>query len=795
MKVPLRWLREFVDLPGDDPAAYAEVLSNLGLEVEAMETLQAPFCGVVVARVAEIRRHPEADKLGLVRLDTGSGEQEVVCGAWNFAEGDLVPLATVGATLDGGLEVGEREIRGVSSAGMICSEAELGLGEDAAGILVLEEDGFEVGSDLAACLPYPDVVYDLSITPNRSDAMSVYGVARDLAAFYRVPLATPQGEVEETGEPTTAKVVVEDSEGSPRFTVREIRNVEIGPSPLWMRLMLRDAGMRPISNVVDITNYVTLECGQPIHAYDMDLLDQETLVVRRARKGEKLTTLDGVERTLHPDDLVISGPKEALGLAGVMGGESSEVGEQTSRILLEVAHFSAPDVLLTGWRHGLRSEAQARNERGVDPQLPPLASARAARMMAELAGGEVAPGFVDVYPDPIEPARVSLPKGEPRRLLGIDLEPAEISDLLVRLGFTVEGEDPFQVAVPTYRPDVTRAADLVEELARLNGYDKIPSSLPRGPGEGLPVWEQRRRLVRRTMAGAGFHEIMSYSFVGRGEIEALGLPGDDPRRLMVAVRNPLSEEQGFLRSSLLPSVLGALRVNLARGRSDVAVFEVGRVFFPSDDEVPYQPQRLTFAAGGRRPGPLWQHGEVRRDARDAVGVWETLAEALGVDYTLGQAEETPFHPGRCGVVSADGSAIGVIGELHPRVASVFGIDERVALGDFDLDVLLKAPAPWVFHTPSSLPPVVFDLAFDLDQSVAASMLTGAIREAAGPGLERLEIFDVFSGPPLDQGRKSIAVRLTFRHRDRTLTDEELVPVREAIVESVAANLDGRLRGV
>jgi phenylalanyl-tRNA synthetase beta chain len=795
MKVPLRWLREFVDLPGDDPAVYAEVLSNLGLEVEAMETLQAPFCGVVVARVAEIRRHPEADKLGLVRLDTGSGEQEVVCGAWNFAEGDLVPLATVGATLDGGLEVGEREIRGVSSAGMICSEAELGLGEDAAGILVLEEDGFEVGSDLAACLPYPDVVYDLSITPNRSDAMSVYGVARDLAAFYRVPLATPQGEVEETGEPTTAKVVVEDSEGSPRFTVREIRNVEIGPSPLWMRLMLRDAGMRPISNVVDITNYVTLECGQPIHAYDMDLLDQETLVVRRARKGEKLTTLDGVERTLHPDDLVISGPKEALGLAGVMGGESSEVGEQTSRILLEVAHFSAPDVLLTGWRHGLRSEAQARNERGVDPQLPPLASARAARMMAELAGGEVAPGFVDVYPDPIEPARVSLPKGEPRRLLGIDLEPAEISDLLVRLGFTVEGEDPFQVAVPTYRPDVTRAADLVEELARLNGYDKIPSSLPRGPGEGLPVWEQRRRLVRRTMAGAGFHEIMSYSFVGRGEIEALGLPGDDPRRLMVAVRNPLSEEQGFLRSSLLPSVLGALRVNLARGRSDVAVFEVGRVFFPSDDEVPYQPQRLTFAAGGRRPGPLWQHGEVRRDARDAVGVWETLAEALGVDYTLEQAEETPFHPGRCGVVSADGSAIGVIGELHPRVASVFGIDERVALGDFDLDVLLKAPAPWVFHTPSSLPPVVFDLAFDLDQSVAASMLTGAIREAAGPGLERLEIFDVFSGPPLDQGRKSIAVRLTFRHRDRTLTDEELVPVREAIVESVAANLDGRLRGV
>ncbi len=793
MKVPLRWLRKYVDLPGDDATGYAEVLSNMGLEVEGVETVEVCFSGVVVARVLDIRRHPKADKLGLVRVDNGSGEQEVVCGAWNFEVGDLVPLAAVGAMLDGN-EVGERKIRGITSAGMICSEAELGLGEDASGILVLEEDDFAVGSDLAACLPYPDVVYDLSITPNRGDAMSVYGVARDLAAFYRSPLAPQQGEVEEAGEPTAARVVVEDPEGSPRFTAREIRSVGIGSSPLWMRLMLRDAGMRPINNVVDVTNYVTLEYGQPIHAYDMDLLDEETLVIRRARAGETLTTLDGVERSLHPDDLVIAGPDQVLGLAGVMGGESSEIGEATSRILLEVAHFCASDVLLTGWRHGLRSEAQMRNERGVDPQLPPLVSGRAAQMIAELAGGEVAPGFIDACAGPIAPARVLLPTGEVRRLLGIDLERTEISDLLTRLGFSVAGDGPFEVTVPTYRPDVTRPADLVEEVARLYGYDKIPSRLPQGPGEGLPVWERRRRLVRHTMAGAGFHEIMSYSFLGRAEIDALGLPESDRRRLMVAVRNPLSEEQGFMRSSLLPSILGALRTNQARGRSDVAVFEVGRVFFPSDDEVPFQPQRLSFAAVGRRPGPRWEHRETERDARDAVGVWETLATALGVGYTLEQGEEAPFHPGRCGIVSIDGSAVGAVGELHPSVAEASGVDGRVALGDFDLEVLLAERAPWTFHVPSPLPPVVFDLAFDLEESVSAAALMTAIGEAAGTDLERLELFDLFSGPPLDQGRKSIAVRLTFRHGVRTLTDDELVPVREAIVERVRTVLGGRLRG-
>ncbi|MBP1632947.1 MAG: phenylalanine--tRNA ligase subunit beta, partial [Acidobacteria bacterium] len=618
--ISLRWLREFADLP-DDGEEIARALSNLGHEVEGMQRVEAPFSGVVVARVLEVRPHPRADKLRLVRLDTGAGEQEVVCGAWNFEAGAVVPLSVVGSVLAGGLRVGEREIRGVLSRGMICSEAELGLSEESIGILVLGE-GFEVGADFAACLPYPDVLFEVTTTSNRPDAMSIYGLARDLAARFRVPLRPLSADVGPTGAPTRGRAVVEDPERCPRFTAREIRGLKIGPSPLWMRLRLRDAGVRPISNVVDVTNYVTLELGQPLHAFDLDLVAEETLVVRRARPKERLTTLDGVERRLSTDDLLITSPAGPLALAGIMGGESSEVRPETSRVFLEVAHFAPPGILFSGKRHGLRTEAGARFERGVDPALPPLASARAARLMADLAGGEVAGGFIDHYPRAIEPWVVELPRHEPARLLGEELGGARIEDLLTRLGFGVSGGDPWQVTVPTYRPDVTRAADLVEEIARLHGYDEFPSRLPKGVGEGLPTWERRRRLVRRALVGAGCYEVLAFPFQGQAEIDALGLPEGDRRRSPVRLRNPLSEEQAFLRTSLIPGLLQALRANLARGRADGAVFEMGRVFFPSDGDLPDQPQRVAFALTGRPPGPRWEGQPPERDARDAVGVWE-----------------------------------------------------------------------------------------------------------------------------------------------------------------------------
>jgi phenylalanyl-tRNA synthetase beta chain len=790
--ISLRWLREFADLP-DDGEEIAGALSNLGHEVEGMQRVLAPFSGVVVARVLEVRPHPRADRLRLARLETGTGEQEVVCGAWNFEAGAVVPLSVVGAVLAGGLVVGEREIRGVLSRGMICSEAELGIGDEAGGILVLGDE-YPVGVDLAGCLPYPDVLFEVTTTSNRPDAMSVYGLARDLAARYRVPLRHPSGEVGATGAPTTGRAVVEDAERCPRFTAREVRGLSMGPSPLWMRLRLRHAGVRPISNVVDVTNYVMLELGQPLHAFDLDLVPEETLVVRRARPRERLTTLDGIERRLSTEDLLIASPAGPLALAGIMGGESSEVRPETSRVFLEVAHFAAAGILFSGKRHGLRTEAGARFERGVDPALPPLASARAARLMADLAGGEVAGGFIDHYPTVIEPWTVALPRHEPARLLGAELGPERIEDLLGRLGFGVAGSDPWQVTVPTYRPDVTRPADLVEEIARLHGYDEFPSRLPKGVGEGLPSWERHRRLVRRVLVGAGCYEVLTFPFQGREEIDALGLPGEDPRRSPVRLRNPLGEKQAFLRTSLIPGLLQSLQANAARGRGDVAIFEMGRVFFPSSGDLPDQPQRVSFALIGRAPGPRWEGETMERDARDAVGIWEVLAAGLGLEYRLEQAAEPAFHPGRCARVVAGGVVVGVVGELHPAVVARFDLAGRVAVGDLDLDGLAEVVPPRQFSTPSPYPPVVFDLAFDLGEEIPAAALLSKVRAGAGPMLERVEIFDLFRGPPLGEGRKSLAIRLTFRDPQRTLTDEDLVPVRGRIIEGVGAALGGRLRG-
>jgi phenylalanyl-tRNA synthetase beta chain len=789
-----RWLREFVALPDLAPEEFAEVFSNLGLEVEGVQRVAADFSGVIVSRVESIRVHPAAERLRLATVDTGGGLQEVVCGAWNFEAGALVPLATVGSRLAGGLEVGEREIRGVLSRGMICSEAELGIGEDASGILVLEEGFAPPGSDFAAALPYPDVLYDLAITPNRSDAMSIYGVARDLAAFFDVPIAPLEAGVTPTGPPTRARVRIEAPDLCPRFTAREISGITIGPSPLWMRLRLRDAGMRPINNVVDVTNYVMLEYGQPLHAFDLDLIPEETLVIRRARPGERLTTLDSLERTLGTDDLVVAGPADALAIAGIMGGETSEVSPDTGRVLLEVAHFSAPDLLLSGKRHGMRTEAVARFERGVDPALPPIASARAAALMADLAGGTVHEGFVDEYPRPIEPWRVELPAGEATRLLGVDLDGPTVAGYLRRLGFGVEQGDPLVVTVPTYRPDVTRPADLVEEVARLHGFDAIPDRLPLGTGLGLPVAEQRRRLVRRAMVGAGYLEIMTYSFVGRDDVAALDLPDDDRRSRPIAVRNPLNEEEGVLRTSLIPAMLRAVRVNQTRHNESVAVFEIGRVFLEGGGPIPDQPYALGFAAAGPIPGPAFAGRRPSRDATDAVGLWETLSGALRIEGRIEQGTVPGFHPGRAAWVVVDGRRVGAVGELHPSVAGRYEVTGRVAAGEIDLEALLGAPPAWRFRAPSPYPPVVFDLAFDLPGSAPAGALVACIEDAAGPFLERTEIFDVFTGPPLDAGRKSIAVRLSFRAPDRTLTDDDLAPVRAAVATRVERDLGGKLRG-
>jgi phenylalanyl-tRNA synthetase beta chain len=779
MKVSLRWLREFVDLP-KDPAEVVAALDSIGVEVEETAHLDVPFSGVVVAKVTAIEPHPDADRIRVVTIDVAGREVTLVCGAWNFDVGATVAYSPPGATLAGGFEVGEKEIRGVASPGMICSERELGIGDDADGILTLEEAEAPIGADLAGIVPLPDVVFDVAVTSNRPDLMSAYGVARDLAAHFGVAVRTPDMPDVPSAGAASVDVRVDDVEGCPRFTAREITGIRVGRAPLWMRVRLRNLGVRPISNVVDITNYVMLEVGQPLHAFDRDRLAGPRIVVRRATDGEVLRTLDGEERTLRTDDLVIADASTAVGLAGIMGGEDSEVTDGTSALVLEAAHFDHARVLFTGKYHAIRTEALARFERGVDPELPPLASARATALILEYAGGEVAGGLVDVVAERFAAPPVTLASSEVERLLGIAVSPDEIERILTALGFGVEGSDPFTVSIPSYRPDVTRPADLVEEVARIHGFDHIPARLPRGPGVGLPASERLRRRVRQVLAGAGYYEVLSLDFVDDEEIRAVGYPEDDRRAGPIRVRNPVSEEHAYLRTTLLPGLLRGLRTNRARGQRAASLFEVGSVFLRGDADLPDQPHMVAFAAVGGR------------DATDAAGLMERLLAEGAVHADIAAALVPGMHPGRAAEVRVEGRTVGYFGEVHPSVGLGWDLDGRVIAGEIELLALLGEPAPFV--PPSPMPPVVFDLAFDLPEDVPAARLLEEVSSSAGALIERVVVFDVFSGPPLADGRKSIGLRLTARDMDRTLTDDELAPVRATIASAVSASLDGRLRG-
>jgi len=793
MIVSLRWLREFVDIPDEDPAGLAEVFASLGHEVEGWEVREAPFSGVVVGRVLEIQDHPRADRLRFCKVDVGDRVEHIVCGAHNFEEGAVVPVSLPGAVLAGGVEVGVRAIRGIESHGMICSERELGIGDDQEGILVLEGEN-ALGEDFAALLPYPDVLFDLSITPNRGDAMSILGIARDLAAYYDAPLRTPEYGVSEQGDPSKAHVILEDPVGCPRYVAREVRGVNWAPSPLWMRLRLRDAGVRAISAVVDVTNYILLELGQPLHAFDLDSIPSETIIVRRGREGEHLRTLDGEEHKITPEDLLITDPGRVIAFAGVMGGEETEVGPDTTRVLIEAAHFDAPTVMHTARRQGMRTEASARFERGVDPGLAAKAAARAAALMAKFAGGAPAPGAKDEYPVPIAPWQVELPPGECERLLGAEITPEEASALLTKLGFDVRPGNPMIVTVPTYRPDVTRAADLVEEVGRLYGLNNIPARLPHGPGAGTDDRHRRSKLLRAALVGAGLSEAISWTFLSAEDLAAFGLDPEDA----ISLRNPINDAEALLRTTLLPGLLKAARFNVNRGMGSVALFETGKVFLdepsPQDEHIPDQPDKLAFLiVGSFGPSEL---GQIPRaaDFSTARAVWNLIEDTAGVSASV-QASPVPgFHPTRCGVVSLDGREIGVFGELHPAVVRAFELEGRIAAGELFLDPVVASQPYWEFQEPSSYPPIVFDLAFEVGEDVTASALIDTIEKAAGSNLERVELFDLFRGSSLGEGRKSLAVQLTFRSPDSTLTNEDIRPDRERIIQRVADDLGGRLRG-
>jgi phenylalanyl-tRNA synthetase beta chain len=794
MKVSLRWLQEFIDLPTTDTAQLADVLTMLGHEVESIEVLEAGWSDVYVGRVSGITAHPDADKVRVCQVDTGSGPEQIICGAWNFSEGAYVAVAKPGAVLPGDFQIGQRTIRGVESHGMVCSEKELGLGDDQAGILVLDGEP-ELGTSFAELVELPDVVFDLSITSNRPDAMSLLGIARDLSAHYRVPYRVPERQLEAVpGSPKIA-VKIEDPIGCRRFTAREIRGVALGRSPLWVRHRLAKAGVRAISNVVDVTNYVMLELGHPLHAFDADTIAGDRLVVRRASDGESLVTLDDVTRELTPDDLIIYDAEGPTSMSGTMGGARSEVSDATVNVLMEAASWDPPTIMYMSRRHGLMSEASGRFERGVDPNLTDMADARAAAMVVALAGGEVLDGVIDEIATPIEPLTVDLSLGHVERILGPGFSSDEVGGILERLGHGVSGSDPLTVTVPTYRPDITRPVDLIEEVARIHGYDRFPATLPLGGAGGLTAEQKRLRTLKSALVGIGLFEAVTLPFVTAEDLAGFGW-ADTDRLLHVA--NPLREEEGIMRPTLLPGLLGSARFNLSRGAGSVAIFEAARAFTSDasqvDARLPHQVDRLGWVLTGDTGPSALGVASFRADSSVSFSVLRHVLTVLGHRGFNLQPQGAPgFHPGRSAAVVLDGLAIGHVGELTPAATRHFELPERTAIGELDLGPLL-APVPLAEAvSPSPFPHVDFDLSFVVSDDLPVADLIAATT-ADGEGLlESARVFDVFTGRGVESGHRAVAIRYRLRASDHTLTNEEVAPVRAAMIAS-AESLGAGLRG-
>lgn len=793
MKVSLNWLNEYVELPTQDPDELETVFANLGHEVEGVDVLQPEFTGVVIGKVLTVEAHPNADKVRLCSVDTGNGPADIICGAWNFEAGATVPVAVPGAVLGGDFTITQRDIRGVTSNGMICSAKELGLGEEADGIMVLD-DALPMGSEFAQHVELPDVVFDLAITPDRPDAMSMVGLARDLAAHYETSITIPQPDVSNTSGEMDLAIDIED-ERCRRFVAREVRGTTVGAAPVWMQQRLRKAGVRSISNVVDISNYVMLELGQPTHAFDRDKIADNRIIVRAATDGETLVTLDDVERKLTPEDLLVADPSGGSSLAGTMGGAESEVSDTTTNVLIECASWDAPTVLWMSRRHSLRSEASARFERGVDPNLPPLAADRMAELIAAYTGGTIVGGSVDNYPTPEHPIELELTTEEVDRILGLGLDASVVGGYLTRLGFGVTGDGPLVVEVPTNRPDVTRPIDLIEEVARLHGFDHFPSLIATGRGGGLTIEQTRLRALRSVVRAAGFSEAHTFSFHGQQELDMMGLPADDLRNQAIVVKNPLREEESLLRTTLLPGLLNSVRFNVSHGVESVALFEVGKVFFNVESakygSVPEQPDFIGFVAvGGLGSGDL--AGKKRPvDMYAGTAMWRTVAHQMGVaNPRIEQAEIAGLHPGRAAHVFVGDTIVGYVGELHPAVARQFELPGRVLVGEWDLEPIVADPGLWKLAAPSVFPPSQFDLSFEVNIDVPAAKVLASAAAAGGELAESVDVFDEFARDET----KAIGVRITLRAGDRTLTSEEVGDVRSAIIAAVAAETGATVRG-
>jgi phenylalanyl-tRNA synthetase beta chain len=792
MRVPLSWIRDFtpLDAPVDEIAAG---LNRVGLEVEGIEAPGADITGVRVARVLDVTAHPDADRLRLVDIDAGDRTTRVVCGAPNVHPGMLAPFAPVGATLPGGITLERRKLRGQTSDGMLLSPRELGLGDDHDGILDLDPDATP-GTDVREVLGLDDVILDLSITPNRPDAMCIIGVARELAAAFDLPFHVPPAEAPTDPDATrTITVTVEHPDRCPRYLAR-VAAVTLGDSPAWMQQRLVKAGMRPISNVVDVTNYVLLERNQPLHAFDLDRLAGPGIVVRLAEPGEHLTTLDDVDRALDPEDLLIcDATRVPHAIAGIMGGGRAEVSADTTAILVESAYFERMGIARTSKRLKLRSESSARFERGTDPEGVAASAERALELLAHVAGAHVAPDAVDQYPHPIARPHITLRTRRVNAILGTDLTDAAVLDALRPLEIDVTGGGDDIVAIPpTFRPDLEREIDLIEEVARRVGFDRIGRTVarPRDQIGGLTAAQAERRHVADALVGAGAAEVTTIPLVAPDLLARFGVAD------AVSLTNPLRADESALRASLLPGLLTTAAANRARGRPDLALFEVGTVFFGPRPEALLPVERVDVAAlvtGSRWRRPLEPDRPV--DTYDAVDLVRVVADALELDgWDLEAATIPGYHPGRAARIRAGAEVVGAVGELHRDVLAAVGVAAPAVGFEADLDALgVARRRDRTFRPLSPYPPSTIDLAFVIDDAVPAAAIATTLRDTAPDLTEDVHVFDEFRSPTLGAGTRSLGFALRFRAADRTLTDAEVAALRQRCVDAVAAAYGATLR--
>lgn len=800
MIVTYSWLKEYVacDLTPDE---LGHRLTMAGLEVDALTKSGDGLDSVIVARLLSVEPHPEADRLTLCQVDTGSETLQVVCGARNHKAGDLIALAQVGSVLPGDFKIKKSKIRNLESCGMLCSEKELGLAEASEGIIILPP-GLPLGTPVFEALNLKDSRFELGLTPNRPDCLSVVGVAREVAAMVGQPLTLPRPQVQESGELAVRQtsVTIDESLHCPRYAARLIRGVKIGPSPEWMVRRLESVGQRSINNVVDVTNYVLMELGHPLHAFDFQRLRGGRIVVRCAAEGEKFTTLDSQVRTLAATDLTICDGVGPVALAGIMGGENSEICPETTDILLESAYFNPVTIRRTSKRLGIHSESSHRFERGADVDMVPLALDRAAALIVEVAGGTIAPGVIDVYPQPLATRKIELSAERCAGILGLQLDGAEIGRLLASIGLRVEPMGGLlAVTIPNFRPDLEREIDLIEEVARLAGYDQIPTTLPvsRILCHRPPLAQQQQKALRNALVAAGFAETISYAFIAPDAWSRIGLAPDDVRRTTVAVLNPLTEEQSVMRTSLVPSMLETVARNLSHRSRDLRLFELRPVFLPQPgEELPNEPLRLVAAICGRRDPEGWAHGNEAVDFFDLKGMVEGLLKTLQIEGVawLADGAEPYLHPGKSARLQLRGRNIGSLGEVHPRVLANYGIETPVFLLDLGVEAFFAGSRNRAaFRAPSRFPVVERDTALLLDESVSAQQLFDLFARVRSQDAEEMLLFDVYRGKGVAEGKKSLALRVRYRSAEKTLTDEEVNQLHGTLVEAFCKKLNAVIR--